>query len=335
MASHVELDGATSARRRRERRLRSVWRHECQSVRMALTAETQQCREGGGRRDELRPTGTDDGQRRVALDCLEAGVAGGGLGAPRCRGSGVPSLALAVLGGGGDGVDASCLPFLVRRAVEDKKKEEEERRQKVLESIEQMLEVAVRHESSSSPVMRRKRKKRRKRRLPRGARIRRCGQGFRSRSPLSGAQCSLWSSTRLTCPASWPVCTRRTAPRSSSFMAVGMCNAFLAGYDAPRVLFPSGVARPRMIGIMADIDQMDSIALFPAVACARLVLLVILPSRCFAFLVGRPAARSASWPVWSRRSSTWRRAVAVHQGRRHFPSFTEGHLHGPDYSAVP
>ena len=81
---------------------------------------TPQCREGGGRRDELRPAGTDDGQR----GCLEgAGVA------PRCPGSGVPSLALAVLGGGGDGVDASCLAFLVRRAVEDKKEEEERKKE--------------------------------------------------------------------------------------------------------------------------------------------------------------------------------------------------------------
>ena len=35
-----ERSGATSARRRRERRLRSWWRHEQQSVRMALTAAT-------------------------------------------------------------------------------------------------------------------------------------------------------------------------------------------------------------------------------------------------------------------------------------------------------
>ena len=72
---------------------------------------TPQCREGGGRRDGLRPTGTDDGQRRVAPGCLEgAGVAGWGS-----RDAAMPSLALAVLGGGGDGVDASCLAFLVRR----------------------------------------------------------------------------------------------------------------------------------------------------------------------------------------------------------------------------
>ena len=39
----------------------------------------------------------------------------------------------AVQGGGGDGVDASCLAFLVRRAVEDKKKEEEKAKVKKAE----------------------------------------------------------------------------------------------------------------------------------------------------------------------------------------------------------
>ena len=60
-----------------------------------------------------------------------------------------------------------------------------------------------------------KKKKRRKRRLPRGVRIPRCGQGSRSRS-----QCPFLQSTGLRCSASWPVCTRRTSPPSSSFMAV-------------------------------------------------------------------------------------------------------------------
>ena len=96
------------------------------------------------------------------------------------------------------------------------------------------------------------------RRLPRGARIRRCGQGFRSRSSLSGAQCSLLLLTGLRCSASWLVCTRRTAPRSSSFYGSGMCFAGLAGYDTPRVMLPSGVARPRMLCIMADLHQKDS-----------------------------------------------------------------------------
>ena len=38
----------------------------------------------------------------------------------------------------------------------------------------------------------------------------------------------------------------------------GMRYAGLAGYDAPRVMFSSGVARPRMLCIMAVMDQKDS-----------------------------------------------------------------------------
>ena len=94
MASHVERDGTRRlARRRRERRLRSWWRHERQSApHGADRCHTTQCREGGGRRVELRPTGTDDGQRRVADGCLEgAGVAGWGA-----RGAAMPGLRCAV-----------------------------------------------------------------------------------------------------------------------------------------------------------------------------------------------------------------------------------------------
>ena len=145
---------------------------------MALTAATHHSAAkvvAGEMNSGLRAhTTVSAGSRPAALKKPELLV--GGLGGPRCPGSGVPSLDLAVLGGGGDGVDASCLAFLVRRAVENKT-EEEERRRKVLESIEQMLEVAVRHESSSSAVKRRKRKKRRKLRLPRGAGYDDAGKG--------------------------------------------------------------------------------------------------------------------------------------------------------------
>ena len=48
-------------------------------------------------------------------------------------------------------------------------------------------------------------------------------------------------------------------------------------------VFPSFVDRPEMLGIMAVMNQKDSIALFPAVACARLVLLVILHLSLFCF----------------------------------------------------
>ena len=81
------------------------------------------------------------GSRPAALKELELLV--GGLGAPRCPGSDAPSLALAVLGGGGDGVDASCLAFLVRRAVKDKKEEEEEKAKE--EEKMRALSYRIRH----------------------------------------------------------------------------------------------------------------------------------------------------------------------------------------------
>ena len=154
-------------------------------------------------------------------------------------------------------VDARTVMFLLQktfaRKKEEEEEEEEERRKEVAKQQEEKYEAKmlllndrVSHDlplaedewaawrewsvlvpSSSSSGKRRKRKKRRKRRLPRGARIRRCGQGFRSRSSLTGAQCSLWSSTGLRCPASWPECTRWTAPRSSSSMAVACARVVL------------------------------------------------------------------------------------------------------------
>ena len=105
------------------------------------------------------------GSRKAALQEPELLV--GRLGAPRCPGSGVPSLALAVLGGGGDGVDASCLAFLVRRAVEDKKKEEE-RKKKVKRQHAQIIEKVLWVQERTQESLRMKRKKKRKR-LPRAS----------------------------------------------------------------------------------------------------------------------------------------------------------------------
>ena len=90
-----------------------------------------------------------------------------------------------------------------------------------------------------------------------------------------------------------------------------MCYAGFVDYDAPRVMFPSGVARPRMLGIMVGMDQNDSISRVwcahrrlwqwhvqgwfllvlpsvPAVARARLVLLVFYSSRCVPPVIFRP-----------------------------------------------
>ena len=86
-------------------------------------------------------------------------------------------------------VDASCLAFLVRRAVQDKEEEEEERGRRCRGSKAQIIEEALRAQKRTQELLRRKRKKRRKRRLPRSSR------------PLLVSGCCL-RSTRASSPSS-------------------------------------------------------------------------------------------------------------------------------------
>ena len=77
-ASDMCVDGAGAAKRRRERRLRAVLRHERQTVAMELAAALHHSRDGAAC-DELRPTGTDDSEFREAARCSDgAGAAGPG-----------------------------------------------------------------------------------------------------------------------------------------------------------------------------------------------------------------------------------------------------------------
>ena len=95
---------------------------------------TPQCREGGGKRDELRLTDTDDGQRRVAQGCLEgARVAGWGA-----RGAAMPGLRCAV-------ARPRCSGRRRRWCGRDKKKEEkeEERKKKVKRQQAQIIEEVL------------------------------------------------------------------------------------------------------------------------------------------------------------------------------------------------
>ena len=135
---------------------------------------------------------------------------------------------------GNDGIDDTALRFLVRKVLEEKERRQEKEKEK---------EQAARTSASSAP--KRTRKKRRKRRLPRGVRIRGCGQGFRSRSSLSGARVRAGM-------------YKKDISTLLFDLGSGKCYTGLAGYDAPHVMFPSGVARPRMLCIMADMDQKDS-----------------------------------------------------------------------------
>ena len=236
-----------AARRRREPRLRQFLRHERLSVAMALAESThhaaprgqKMARAGGVEREEnYEPRLLDPPLPQTAATVGYVAAAGPLLV--------VPSLA------GGDSVDGTAVWFLLKQTLALKKEDEEERRKVAAQQQEEKHEermlalnrrvrddlltaaehAAWRQWMASAPpprrLLRRKRKKKRRRKLPktssfrssRCVRIRRRGQGFRSRSSLSGAQCSVWSSTGLRCSASWRVCTRRTAPRSSSNLAV-------------------------------------------------------------------------------------------------------------------
>ena len=138
MSVDGELVGATSARRRRERRLRSWWRHEALSVAAALATarhhsagpEVVTRREGqpeeveveqhdGLRAQTTPPPGTRPG---VPLDPgppVVGAVTVGYVAAPG------PLLAPPVLAGG-DGLDESALAFLVQQTLLARDKEEAE-----------------------------------------------------------------------------------------------------------------------------------------------------------------------------------------------------------------
>ena len=292
MSTNVGVDTATAAARRRQRRLRSWLRHERMTVAMTLAEKLHHTSRG----QKLARVGEE-----VVHDALDAlrglktpppGVRPGSLSDPGPqrsdrtvrRSSGeVPLLAVPVLAGG-DGVDGTALSFLVRRAVEDRKREKEEKARKKEAQEKADLELAKRDpwwaqhladtqameqrygNPSSASSSKRKRKKRRKRKLPKsssGVRIRRCGQGFRSRALLfSGAQCSLLLTTGPRCSTSWPVRNRSTVN------VLLMCKVGFPGYFAPRAVFPSLSSGPRCSALWPVWTR----RIFSA--CARLGLLV-------------------------------------------------------------
>ena len=127
MSVNGELVGATSARRRRERRLRSWWRHEVLSVAAALATarhhsagpEVVTRREGQPEEVEVEQ---HDGLRGVPLDPglpVVGAVTVGYVAAPG------PFLAPPVLAGD-DGLDESALAFLVQQTLLAREKEEAE-----------------------------------------------------------------------------------------------------------------------------------------------------------------------------------------------------------------
>ena len=192
----------SAAKRRRQRRLRSWWRHECQSVRMALNAAVHHSAvkvAAGEKNSGLRAQTTfSAGRPGVLKDPAPQGaVTVGYVAAPG------PLLVVASLAGG-DGVDATTVSYLLSVALAKKKEEEEKEKEK--EEKERMRKEVLAHAQervrdglplssaggaawrqwSGLPPRqekRRKRKKRKKRRLPRtSSRPSRCRKLWRFRS---------------------------------------------------------------------------------------------------------------------------------------------------------
>ena len=186
-----------------------------------------------------------------------------------------PSVARPALAGqAADGVDEAALSFLLRRALEDKRKEEqlakeeeEERKRQVWDSLEQKFQQLL-YESSSSTVRKRKRKrkKRRKRRTPRTSSRSSCGRARRRQRQWHFSFVGFLGDVPVFPSVSGRLvmlCIMAGMDQTWFFKFVdnpgsGTCRVGFTGYDAPRVMFPSGVAQPRMLGIMAGLVQMDS-----------------------------------------------------------------------------
>ena len=124
----VGVDGAGAARRRRERLLRSMLRHERQTVAMELAAALHHSL--GVRPDVSYKAPRGQKTASSARGCpdvlAEAGVQGGSV-APRFPDAGVPTPAMLVLSGRvAELVDPSALGYLTASALEANRKEEEE-----------------------------------------------------------------------------------------------------------------------------------------------------------------------------------------------------------------
>ena len=119
-----------------------------------------------------------------------------------------------------------------------------------------------------------------------------------------------------------------------------MCRVGFTGYDAPRVIFPSGVAKPRMLCILASMDQKDCYDMVPMVQTAETVESPQLQS--FQVVDTSFVAQRQFLVVQTGSSDHRHCTVAVHGYRRPYcagragsfsPSWRSGSSYGPDCSS--
>ena len=207
----------------------------------------------------------------------------------RSSGDNLPTLALPVLAGSaGEVVDLSSLIFLTRSTLQLREEEE------VQAMLEEVRDPDGWNEATGSDGVQffwHRRTRRSVWVLPPSASRRKRKKRRKKKLPRSG----------------------RTRRRHRQWR---VRHAGFAGSCAPRDVFPVADDWPLLLGNTAGMDQKDSFfVVVMAVAYAR-------PS----MLVGRPAGRSASWPVWTRRTvsscraeNCGKSAVAVHQQGRLLP----------------
>ena len=136
----MEYERAGAAKRRRERRLRSWWRHERMTVAAELAVALHHSRDvGPGSHVGLRAqrTASSGGRRPGVLKEPEPPVV---VEHAACPCSGAPSLLPPSLAdAAADVVDHSSLAFLLKASLRQRRKEEEEEARKV--EMEQVLAV--------------------------------------------------------------------------------------------------------------------------------------------------------------------------------------------------
>ena len=321
--------GVGSARRRRERRLRSWWRHERMTVAAELAVALHHSR-------GVKPYG--DRRLRAQWDggrCPEGARAASGCGARGLPVLRAPLLAIPCLGGGADGVDVTTTRFLLRKALLRKKEEEEEKRkeevlQRKRDELVALLDVLPEHRTPDQQsrvqaltreyrASKRKRKKRRKRRLPRTSSL------FSPRRRLRQWHLQGWSSWCCSsrCVPVVGICSGMCWLVLLVTLHLALCSSSLLSMS---VAIPQVQFLDRLFCLLMKPVAFPQVQLMDKVLCPllfRLVLLVkqrrklrIYRSCCsstcsFWFLSwcrGRfPWSSSsprcfASWPVWTRRN---------------------------------
>ena len=218
-----DCSGVGSARRRRERRLRSWWRHERMTVAAELAVALHHSRGVG-------PTVPHEAQRGQT-PASSGGRRPGVLKEPEppvvvehaaCPCSGAPLLVVPSLAAAESAcVDGTSLKYLLKLALKEREEEVERMRREEEEAarseLVSLIRVPQEHRTADqvrritaasrilSTAQKRKRKKRRKKKTPKSSSFRsssgvrpwRCGQGSRSRSSSSGGCGRLREHVRL------------------------------------------------------------------------------------------------------------------------------------------